>query len=58
MSPFFAEALEFGSELAESVEAGEDLQRELLSFGEIEDQIRRQDVRTRLLREWWSKHEV
>ena len=25
---------------------------------EIEDQSRRQDVRTRLLREWWSKHEV
>ena len=58
VSPFFAEALEFGAELAEAVEAGEDHQKELLSFGEIEDQSRRQDVRARLLREWWSKHEV
>ena len=49
VSPFFVETLEFGAEVAEAVEAGEDLQKELLSFGEIEDRSRRQDVRTRLL---------
>ena len=58
VSPFFAEALEFGADLAESVEAGEDHPKELLSFGETEDQSRLQDARARLLREWWFKHEV
>ena len=58
VSPFFAEALQFGADLAEAVAAGEEQLKELLSFGEIEDQSRRQNVRTRLLREWWSKHEV
>ena len=58
VSPFFADALEFGSDLAEAVEAGEDHHKELLSLLEMEDQSRRQDVRTRLLREWWSKHEA
>ena len=58
VSPFFAEALEFGADLAEPVGAGEDHSKDLLSFGEIEDQIRLQDVRAKLLREWWSRHEV
>ena len=51
VSPFFVEALEFGSELVEAVEAGEDHLKALLSFAEIEDQARRQDVREMLLKD-------
>ena len=58
VSPFFAEALEFGSDLAEAFEAGEGHHEGFLSLSEMEDQRRRQDARTRLLREWWSKHEA
>ena len=59
VSPFFVEALEFGSGLVEAVAAGEDDSvKALLSFAEIEDQSRKQAVRVRLLKEWLANHEV
>ena len=29
-----------------------------MPFGEIEDQCRRQEMRQKLLRDWWAQHEV
>ena len=54
VSPFFIEAFEFGFDLMQTVESGE----YPLSFGEIEDQCRRQEMRQKLLRDWWAQHEV
>ena len=37
VSPVFVEAFEFGFDLMKAVEAGEDTQKGILNFGEIED---------------------
>ena len=52
--PAFAKAFEDGVEMMRKVGAGE----LTLSFDTIEDQAHRQDVRQKLLSDWWSQNEV
>ena len=54
VSPFFVKAFEDGFDLMQKAEEGEFA----LNFAELEDETLAQDVRQRLLQEWWAQHEV
>ena len=54
VSPFFVKAFEDGLDVMQKAEAGEFC----LNFAELEDQSHRQDLRQKLLQDWWAQHEV
>ena len=54
VSPFFVRAFVDGFEMMRKVEANE----LLMNFAELEVQSHRQDVRQKLLKDWWHQHEV
>ena len=52
--PAFMKAFEDGVEMMKIAETGDIT----LSFADIEDQVHRQDVRQKLLSDWWSQNAV
>ena len=54
VSPFFVKAFEDVFDLMQKAEAGEFS----LNFAELEEQSHLQDVRGKLLQDWWDQHEV